>query len=72
MVHFQRERYRRSERGLIMTTVRRLYHLMLADFLDDVIDPLVASGRVQWATFTQMADAFEAWEADHPGVDPRS
>ena len=39
---------------------------MLADFLDDVIDPLVASGRVQWATFSQMADAFEEWEAAHP------
>ena len=44
---------------------------MLSDFLDDVIDPLVASGRVQWATFSQMAEAFEAWEARHPGVDPR-
>jgi hypothetical protein len=44
---------------------------ILSDFLDDVIDPLVASGRVQWATFSQMAEAFEAWEAGHPGVDPR-
>ena len=45
---------------------------MFADFLDDVIDPLVAAGRVQWATFSQMADAFEAWEVEHPEVDPRS
>lgn len=45
---------------------------LLADFLDDVVDPLVAAGRLQWATFSQMADAFEEWEADHPGVDPRS
>lgn len=45
---------------------------MFADFLDDVVDPLVAAGRIQWATFSQMADAFEEWEADHPGVDPRS
>ena len=44
---------------------------ILSDFLDDVIDPLVASGRVQWATFSQMAEAFEVWEARHPGVDPR-
>ncbi len=45
---------------------------LLADFLDDVVDPLVATGRIQWATFSQMADAFERWEADYPGVDPRS
>ncbi|MEW5938058.1 MAG: hypothetical protein AB1750_00235 [Chloroflexota bacterium] len=40
-------------------------------FLTEVIDPLVASGRVQWATFSQMADAFKAWEAANPGVAPR-
>jgi len=45
---------------------------MFADFLDDVVDPLVAAGRIQWATFSQMADAFEAWEVTHPEVDPRS
>ena len=45
---------------------------LLADFLDDVVDPLVASGRIQWATFAQMAHAFESWETDHPDIDPRS
>ena len=45
---------------------------MFADFLDDVVDPLVATGHIQWATFSQMADAFEEWENEHPGVDPRS
>ncbi len=40
-------------------------------FLTDVVDPLVAAGRVRWATLSQMADAFAAWERDHPGVDPR-
>jgi hypothetical protein len=45
---------------------------MLSDFLDDVIDPLVASGRVQWATFSQMADSFAAWETEHAEADPRS
>lgn len=45
---------------------------MFADFLDDVIDPLVAAGRIRWATFSQMADAFEVWETEHPDVDPRS
>jgi hypothetical protein len=45
---------------------------LLADFLDDVVDPLVAAGRIQWATFSQMADAFASWETAHPGIDPRS
>jgi hypothetical protein len=29
-------------------------------FLNEVVDPLVASGQVQWATFSQMADAYAA------------
>lgn len=29
-------------------------------FLTEVVDPLVASGQVQWATFSQMADAYIA------------
>ena len=41
-------------------------------FLTENVDPLVAQGQVQWATFSQMADAFSAWEQAHPGVDPRS
>jgi len=40
-------------------------------WLTKVIDPLVASGKVRWATFGQMADAFAAWEEQNPGVDPR-
>ncbi|MFA5801628.1 MAG: hypothetical protein WC911_04040 [Thermoleophilia bacterium] len=39
-------------------------------FLTEVVDPLVASGQVRWATFSQMADAFAAWEQDNPGVAP--
>ncbi len=41
-------------------------------FLAEVVDPLVASGQVQWATFSQMADAYIAWEAVHPGEAPRT
>jgi hypothetical protein len=41
-------------------------------FLTDVVDPLVAQGRVRWATFSEMTDAFIEWEREHPGVDPRS
>ena len=31
-------------------------------FLSEVVDPLVASGQVRWATFSEMADAYSAWE----------
>jgi hypothetical protein len=41
-------------------------------WLTDVIDPLVRAGRVRWATFSQMADAYIAWELANPGVDPRA
>ncbi|MEW6405372.1 MAG: hypothetical protein AB1649_26575 [Chloroflexota bacterium] len=40
-------------------------------FMAEVVDPLVESGQVQWATFGQMADAYIAWETDNPGTDPR-
>ena len=33
-------------------------------FLSEVVDPLVASGQVRWATFSEMADAYRAWEAN--------
>jgi len=41
-------------------------------FLAGVVNPLVLSGRVRWATFSEMADAFAEWEKTHPGVDPHS
>jgi hypothetical protein len=41
-------------------------------FLTEVVDPLVASGRVQWATFSEMADSYEAWEHANPGVEPKA
>ena len=44
---------------------------VIEKFLTEVVDPLVASGQVQWATFSEMADAFTAWEAANPGVAPR-
>ncbi len=44
---------------------------VLDDFLTAVVDPMVAAGRLQWATFSQMAAAFAAWEAAHPGQPPR-
>lgn len=40
-------------------------------FLAEVVDPLVASGQVQWATFSQMADAYAAWEEANPGAAPK-
>jgi len=57
--------------GEFVGNPERPYEL-LRDFLDDVVDPLVAKGRIQWATFSEMGAAFEAWESDHPFVDPRS
>ena len=35
---------------------------VIQKFLTEVVDPLVASGDVQWATFSQMADAYIATE----------
>jgi hypothetical protein len=40
-------------------------------FLETVIDPLVAEGRIAWATFSEMAEAFEAWEEEYPEMRPR-
>jgi len=45
---------------------------VIEDFLTNVVNPLVKAGEVRWATFSQMADEFIAWEKAHPGVDPRS
>jgi len=45
--------------------------LVMELFLKEVVDPLVAQGKVKWATFSEMADAYMAWEATHPGEDMR-
>lgn len=45
---------------------------VIEDFLQEVVDPLVASGKVKWATFGEMAAATEAWEQAHPGQDMRT
>ena len=47
-------------------------YALIERFLAEVVDPLVASGKVKWATHSQVADAYLAWEAAHPGADPRS
>ncbi len=41
-------------------------------WLTDAVDPLVRAGKVKWATLSEMADAFRAWEKKNPGVDPRA
>ncbi len=33
---------------------------VIEKFLAEVVDPLVASGQVKWATFSEMADAYKA------------
>lgn len=40
-------------------------------FLTEVVDPLVATGQLRWATYSEKADAYGEWEASHPGVDLR-
>ncbi len=42
-----------------------------APWVEKVIAPLVKAGKLKWATFTQMADAYRAWEKANPAVDPR-
>jgi hypothetical protein len=32
------------------------------EWLTTVVDPLVADGRIQWATMSDIADAFIVWE----------
>lgn len=44
---------------------------VIEKFLSEVVDPLVASGQVQWATLGEMNDAASAWETAHPGQDMR-
>jgi len=41
-------------------------YALIERFLAEVIDPLVADGRIRWATFSEMADAYQQWESDHP------
>jgi len=44
---------------------------IIDQFLTEVVDPLVAAGKLQWATFSQIADAFIEWEKTHPTLTPR-
>lgn len=37
-------------------------------WLAQTVDPLVASGRVRWATVTEMAAAFDAWQGASAGT----
>jgi hypothetical protein len=46
-------------------------YAVIEQFLKEVVDPLVAEGKIQWATFSEMADAYTAWEQTHPGQDMR-
>ncbi len=44
---------------------------VIESFLTEVVDPLVASGKVRWATFSEMSDAYQTWEQNHPNEDMR-
>ena len=39
-------------------------------FLSEVVDPLVADGQLQWATYSEVADTYAQWQAGHPGAEP--
>jgi peptidoglycan/xylan/chitin deacetylase (PgdA/CDA1 family) len=45
---------------------------VIEQWLSKVIDPLVKARKLKWSTYAQMAAAYEAWERQNPGVDPRS
>lgn len=46
---------------------------ILDQWLTRVVDPLVKSGKVRWATFADMADAYAAWEKqDGAATDARA
>lgn len=45
---------------------------VIEQWLNKVVVPLTRSRKVRWATYSQMAAAYEAWERQHPGADPRS
>ncbi len=42
---------------------------LIERFLDEVVDPLVACGRIRWATFSEMAEAYQKWEDHHPAYE---
>lgn len=45
---------------------------IIEKWLTEIVDPLAKTGKVRWATFSEMADAYAAWEKAHPGADPRT
>jgi peptidoglycan/xylan/chitin deacetylase (PgdA/CDA1 family) len=46
-------------------------YAVIDKWLTEIVAPLVKAGKVRWATFSQMADAYVQWEKAHAGVDPR-
>lgn len=40
-------------------------------WLGRVVEPLAKAGKLRWATFSEMADAFRGWEKAHPRTNPR-
>ena len=45
---------------------------VIDDWLGAVVVPAVKAGKVRWATFSAMADAFRAWEKANPNVPARA
>jgi acetyl esterase/lipase len=51
-----------------ITGPRGTPYASLDKFLTEFIDPLVAAGKVRWATYSGMADAYTAWEKGSGGT----
>ena len=45
---------------------------VIDDWLGAVVAPAVRAGKVRWATFSEMADTFAAWEKKSPHTAPRA
>jgi len=43
---------------------------VIDQWLTEIVDPLTEAGKVRWATFSEMAKTYVAWEEAHSGVDP--
>jgi hypothetical protein len=41
-------------------------YLVWDAWLTEIVDPLVADGRLEWSTIGEMADAFASWEEQNP------
>ncbi len=51
---------------------RRAPFSVIDRWLAKAVAPLIKAGKLKWATYSQMSDAYLEWERGHAGVDPRT